>query len=78
MEVCGFIVSVDELVATQRKIYRKPTIILANRVTGDEEIAKGIVAVLTLDMPDVLSHVAIRARNAKAHNFFITCHIFFL
>ncbi|XP_042987360.1 alpha-glucan water dikinase 2 isoform X2 [Carya illinoinensis] len=65
VEVCGFIVSVDELVATQRRIYRKPTIILANRVTGDEEIADGIVAVLTLDMPDVLSHVAIRARNAK-------------
>lgn len=76
VEVCGFIVSVNELITTQRKVYRRPTIIIASRVTGNEEIPDGVVAVLTPDMPDVLSHVAIRARNSKAYNLFITSHIF--
>lgn len=76
VEVCGFIVSVNELITTQRKVYRRPTIIIASRVTGNEEIPDGVVAVLTPDMPDVLSHVAIRARNSKAYNIFITSHIF--
>lgn len=76
VEVCGFIVSVNELITTQSKVYRRPTIIIASRVTGNEEIPDGVVAVLTPDMPDVLSHVAIRARNSKAYNIFITSHIF--
>lgn len=76
VEVCGFIVSVNELITTQSKVYRRPTIIVASRVTGNEEIPDGVVAVLTPDMPDVLSHVAIRARNSKAYNLFITSHIF--
>ncbi|KAK7858548.1 alpha-glucan water dikinase 2, partial [Quercus suber] len=57
VEVCGFIVSVNELITTQSKVYRRPTIIIATRVTGNEEIPDGVVAVLTPDMPDVLSHV---------------------
>lgn len=64
VEVCAFIVSVNELITTQSKVYRRPTIIIASRVTGNEEIPDGVVAVLTPDMPDVLSHVAIRARNS--------------
>lgn len=32
---------------------------------GEEEIPDGTVAVLTPDMPDVLSHVSVRARNCK-------------
>lgn len=76
VEVCGFIVSVNELITTQSKVYRRPTIIVASRVTGNEEIPDGVVAVLTPDMPDVLSHVAIRARNSKAYNLFITSHLF--
>ncbi|XP_030934954.1 alpha-glucan water dikinase 2 isoform X1 [Quercus lobata] len=71
VEVCGFIVSVNELITTQSKVYRRPTIIVASRVTGNEEIPDGVVAVLTPDMPDVLSHVAIRARNSKV--CFATC-----
>lgn len=71
VEVCGFIVSVNELITTQSKVYRRPTILIASRVTGNEEIPDGVVAVLTPDMPDVLSHVAIRARNSKV--CFATC-----
>lgn len=66
MEVCGFVVNVNELITVQNKVYRKPTVIIANKVSGEEEIPDGAVAVLTSDMPDVLAHVSIRARNSKA------------
>ncbi|XP_021284061.1 alpha-glucan water dikinase 2 isoform X3 [Herrania umbratica] len=71
VEVCGFVTSVNELITVQRKVYQKPTVIIATRVTGEEEIPDGVVAVLTSDMPDVLSHVSIRARNSKI--CFATC-----
>ncbi|KAJ4851076.1 Alpha-glucan water dikinase 2 [Turnera subulata] len=76
MEASGFVNSVHELKTIQNKVYRRPTVVIANRVTGEEEIPEGVVAVLTPDMPDVLSHVAIRARNNKACNLdvcFATC-----
>jgi hypothetical protein len=41
-------------------------------VTGEEEIPEGVVAVLTPDAPDVLSHVSVRARNMRV--LFATCH----
>lgn len=66
MDVTGLVVSVNELISVQTKVYRKPTVIIANKVSGEEEIPNGAVAVLTADMPDVLSHVSIRARNNKA------------
>ncbi|XVF64923.1 hypothetical protein PTKIN_Ptkin09bG0205500 [Pterospermum kingtungense] len=71
VEVCGHVTSVNELITVQNKVYRKPTVIIATRVTGEEEIPDGVVAVLTSDMPDVLSHVSIRARNSKI--CFATC-----
>lgn len=46
--------------------------ILAQRVTGEEEVPEGAVAVLTPDAPDVLSHVSVRARNMKV--LFAICH----
>ncbi|XP_039049997.1 alpha-glucan water dikinase 2 [Hibiscus syriacus] len=71
VEVCGFVTSMNELITVQNKVYRKPTVIIATRVTGEEEIPDGVVAVLTSDTPDVLSHVSIRARNNKI--CFATC-----
>ncbi|XP_065880881.1 alpha-glucan water dikinase 2 isoform X2 [Euphorbia lathyris] len=71
MEACGFVTSVHELITIQNKVYRKPTVVIANRVTGEEEIPDGVVAVLTPDMPDILSHISIRARNSKV--CFATC-----
>lgn len=55
----------DELLAVQNKTYERPTILIAKSVRGEEEIPDGTVAVLTPDMPDVLSHVSVRARNSK-------------
>ncbi|KAA8528379.1 hypothetical protein F0562_035734 [Nyssa sinensis] len=70
-DVCGSIITVNDLITTQNKVYRKPTVIVANKVTGEEEIPDGAVAVLTTDMPDVLSHISIRARNNKV--LFASC-----
>lgn len=53
-------------------MYGEPTVILAQRVTGEEEVPEGAVAVVTPDAPDVLSHVSVRARNMKV--LFAICH----
>ncbi|EEF34459.1 alpha-glucan water dikinase, chloroplastic [Ricinus communis] len=71
VEVAGYVVVVDELLTVQNKSYGRPTILVARRVKGEEEIPDGTVAVLTPDMPDVLSHVSVRARNGKV--CFATC-----
>lgn len=71
VEVRGFVITVDELAKVQNEVYGQKTILVANRVKGEEEIPDGVVAVLTPDMPDVLSHVSVRARNSKV--CFATC-----
>ncbi|KAK9119771.1 hypothetical protein Scep_017864 [Stephania cephalantha] len=71
VEVVGHVVVVDELLSVQNKSYGQPTILVAKSVKGEEEIPDGTVAVLTPDMPDVLSHVSVRARNSKV--CFATC-----
>ncbi|KAL6012656.1 hypothetical protein ACLOJK_003145 [Asimina triloba] len=65
VEVFGYVTVVNELISVRNKSYKKPTIIITNKVTGEEEIPDGVVGVLTHDMPDVLSHVSVRARNNK-------------
>uniref|UniRef100_A0A5B6YGN2 alpha-glucan, water dikinase n=1 Tax=Davidia involucrata TaxID=16924 RepID=A0A5B6YGN2_DAVIN len=71
VEAVGYVVVIDELLAVQNKSYGQPTILVAKAVKGEEEIPDGTVAVLTPDMPDVLSHVSVRARNSKV--CFATC-----
>ncbi|KAI3950212.1 hypothetical protein MKW92_044526 [Papaver armeniacum] len=71
VEVRGFITTVNELISVQNKVYGRRTVLIANKVSGEEEIPDGVVAVLTPDMPDVLSHVSVRARNSKV--CFATC-----
>ncbi|XP_074581889.1 alpha-glucan water dikinase, chloroplastic-like isoform X2 [Curcuma longa] len=71
VEVAGYVEIVDELLAVQNKSYTQSTILVAKHVRGEEEIPDGTVAVLTPDMPDVLSHVSVRARNSKV--CFATC-----
>lgn len=65
VEAIGYVVVVDELLSVQNKTYELPTILVAKSVRGEEEIPDGTVAVVTPDMPDVLSHVSVRARNSK-------------
>jgi hypothetical protein len=61
----GKVVEVAALTDVQDKVYEEPTILLANRVSGEEEIPQGVVAVVTPDAPDILSHSSVRARNMK-------------
>jgi alpha-glucan,water dikinase len=56
----------------QDLVYDEPTVLVVGEVTGEEEVPEGAVAVLTPDAPDVLSHVAVRARNLRV--LFATCH----
>jgi alpha-glucan,water dikinase len=72
VDALGRVLSVEGLHEIQDEVYEEPTVIIAQRVTGEEEVPEGAVAVLTPDAPDVLSHVSVRARNMKV--LFAICH----
>ncbi len=65
-------VEIATLLDIQEKIFDRSTVIITDRVTGDEEIPAGVTAVITPDVVDVLSHVSIRARNGSI--LFATCY----
>jgi len=48
------------------------TVIVADKVSGDEEIPDGVAAVIAPDVVDLVSHVAVRARNSKL--LFASCY----
>lgn len=73
VEAVGYVVVVDELLSVQNKTYKNPTILVAKSVKGEEEIPDGAVALITPDMPDVLSHVSVRARNGKVVSSIENC-----
>jgi len=63
----GELVLIDTMTNIQGKIYKTPTVLLSGAVNGEEETPDGVVAVLVRsakDAPDILSHCAVRARNA--------------
>jgi len=68
----GKVEVVDSLRAVQRAKYDGPTIIIADKVMGDEDIPEGVTAVIAPDVTDIVSHVAVRARNANL--LFASCH----
>jgi alpha-glucan,water dikinase len=68
----GRLVVVPSLHGIQDKVYDEPTILLARRVTGEEEVPVGVVGVLSGDAPDVLSHLSVRSRNLRI--LFAACH----
>lgn len=51
------------LAEIQGEQYAQPKIVVAEQVGGMEDIPEGVVGVLSASATDVLSHVAIRARN---------------
>jgi alpha-glucan,water dikinase len=59
------------LLDVQNERFPERTVIVADTVAGSEEIPEGVTAVLTADAPDLVSHVAVRARNAGV--LFATC-----
>lgn len=67
----GRVEVVPELRQVQGREYARPTVILAWKVAGDEEIPAGVTAIITPEAIDLVSHLAVRARNAGL--LFATC-----
>jgi len=67
----GRVRAVSRLLDVQTERFAESTVLIADQVSGDEEIPEGVTAVLTSDSPDLVSHVAVRARNAGV--LFATC-----
>ncbi|MCG6552211.1 MAG: hypothetical protein L7F77_07780 [Candidatus Magnetominusculus sp. LBB02] len=68
----GKVAAVDTLYEIQDKTFDTLTVIVAAKVSGDEEIPAHVAAVISPDMTDIVSHVAVRARNARV--LFATCY----
>lgn len=56
----------------QEKMEGQGRVVVTDKVVGNEEIPAFVIAVLTPDDTDIVSHVAIRARNANV--LFATCY----
>ncbi|EZG66638.1 putative alpha-glucan water dikinase [Gregarina niphandrodes] len=64
----GVVKCVPALVHLQEEKFLEPTVLISGQVSGDEDIPDGVVGIIVRDAasaPDVLSHVAVRARNSK-------------
>jgi alpha-glucan, water dikinase len=70
-QAAGRVQVTGSLMSVQGEAYGEPTVLIADKVTGEEEIPEGVVAVLTSDTPDLVAHVAVRARNEQV--LFATC-----
>ena len=68
----GHVEVVESLRAIQGSRFDRPTVIVADQVQGDEEPPEGVRAVITSRAVDLVSHVAVRARNASL--LFATCY----
>jgi alpha-glucan,water dikinase len=68
----GEVKVVQALRTIQQERFDKPVVIVAEAVMGDEDIPDGVTAVIAPDVTDIVSHVAVRARNASL--LFASCH----
>jgi alpha-glucan,water dikinase len=68
----GEVQFVESLRSIQGQAFERPTVIVAEKVYGDEEPPEGVRAVITPSSVDLVSHVAVRARNASL--LFATCY----
>ncbi len=68
----GQIEVVDKLGSIQNQRFDKPTVVVTDKVMGDEELPDGVTAVIAPDVTDIVSHVAVRARNSNV--LFASCH----
>lgn len=65
VEAAGVIEVINDLKDVQNKTYSVPTVLVSRRVGGEEDIPPGVVGLITPDMPDVLAHTSVRARNER-------------
>jgi len=68
----GEVQVVESFRTVQGQRFEQATIIVAEKVFGDEEPPEGVRAVITPSAVDLVSHVAVRARNASL--LFATCY----
>ena len=68
----GRVQVVESLRSVQGDAFTVPTVLVTDAVAGDEEIPAGVTSVITSDTPDLVSHVAVRARNTRV--LFATCY----
>jgi len=64
----GYVERVPVLRDVMHKNYSQRTILLVEKITGEEEVPSNVQAIIVLnasDYPDVLAHVSVRARNLK-------------
>ena len=70
-EASGIVRVVSRLASFQEEKPEHPAILIAADVSGNEEIPSSVAGIITSDSIDIVSHLAIRARNA--HLLFATC-----
>jgi len=68
----GVIKAISHLKSIQGRSFTSPAVIVADEMEGNEEIPEGVIALITPASVDVLSHLAVRARNA--HILFAVCY----
>ena len=71
-EATGRVVRTAALGDLQGKSFSEATVVVADNVRGDEEPPAGINGLVTGGAVDLVSHLAVRARNMPV--FFATCH----
>ena len=66
----GYCTRVRNLADVMMDTYERRTVLIVDRITGEEEVPSNVQAIVLLasetgDHPDVLAHVSVRARNLK-------------
>ena len=69
---CPQVFKAEQLYTCMNLSFPFPSVLVCDRVTGEEEVPENCLAVLTRDSPDMLSHIAVRARNENV--LLATCH----
>eukprot|EP00917_Polyrhabdina_sp_WS-2016_P017348 GHVP01037431.1.p1 GENE.GHVP01037431.1~~GHVP01037431.1.p1 ORF type:complete len:978 (+),score=181.98 GHVP01037431.1:1561-4494(+) len=73
--VKGRLTIIEDMSNFESVVFKEPAVIVCSHVNGEEEVPEGVQALLirsTTDFPDILSHVAVRARGARV--LLAVCH----
>ncbi|MBF0518605.1 MAG: hypothetical protein HQK92_02665 [Nitrospirae bacterium] len=70
-EASGIVELYHTLKETEGREFTLKTVIITEKVSGDEDIPAGVTAVISEEMADIVSHVSVRARNERI--LFATC-----
>jgi alpha-glucan,water dikinase len=70
-EASGVVELYHSLKEIEGREFKVQTVIITEKVSGDEDIPAGVTAVISEEMADIVSHVSVRARNERI--LFATC-----